>query len=60
MSVELRLVYNQILPAEVYFEVSTNPVMQQAKQKLDALKKAQSEKEQEAHDPSMNQIAPNV
>jgi hypothetical protein len=51
----LQLVYNQILPAEVYFEVSTNPVMLQAKQKLDVLKKAQAEKEQEAQQPAIEQ-----
>lgn len=51
----LQLVYNEILPAEVYFEVSTNPVMLQAKQKLDTLKKAQAEKEQDAQQPVIEQ-----
>jgi hypothetical protein len=51
----LQLVYNQILPAEVYFEVSTNPVMLQAKQKLDLLKKVQAEKEQEGQQPAIEQ-----
>ena len=35
----LQLVYNQLLPFEVFMEVSNNPVMIQAKQKLDEYNK---------------------
>lgn len=38
----LQLVYNQLLPFEVFMEVSNNPVMIQAKQKLDEWKKKQA------------------
>jgi hypothetical protein len=44
----LQLVYNGLLPFEAFLEVSTNPVMAQAKQKMDELKKAQAEQEQAA------------
>ncbi|MDD4971902.1 MAG: hypothetical protein PHT07_20950 [Paludibacter sp.] len=38
----LQLVYNQLLPFEVFMEVSSNPVMIQAKQKLDEFNKRQA------------------
>lgn len=38
----LQLVYNQLLPFEVFMEVSSNPVMIQAKQKLDEFNKKQA------------------
>jgi hypothetical protein len=50
----LQLVYNQVLPFEVFLEVSTNPVMAQAKQKMDELKKLQA-MQQEA--PAQQQVA---
>jgi hypothetical protein len=56
----LQLVYNNILPPEVYFEVSTNPVMLQAKQKLDAIKKIEAEKEQGPQQPAIEQNALNA
>jgi hypothetical protein len=56
----LQLVYNQILPPEVYFEVSTNPVMLQAKQKLDALRKEQEKAGQDTQQPAIEQNTQNV
>ena len=42
----LQLVYNQLLPFEVFMEVSANPVMMQAKQKLDEFNKKQAASQQ--------------
>jgi hypothetical protein len=37
----LRLVEGQLIPLDVFFEVSSNPVMIQAKQKMDEMKRTQ-------------------
>jgi len=43
----LQLVYNQLLPFDVFLEVSNNPVMIQAKQKYDEWKKTQQAQQEQ-------------
>lgn len=56
----LQLVYNQLLPFEVFMEVSNNPVMIQAKQKLDEYNKKMAQQQQQGFvppQPGMPQMA---
>lgn len=54
----LNLVYNQLLPFEVFLDISNNPVMVQAKQKLEELKKQQAEQQQAMPIPQGNDALP--
>ena len=58
----MQLVYNQLLPFEVFLDISNNPVMIQAKQKLDEWKKSQATQQQAAQQgtPGSQQPAPVV